>query len=219
MLYLLASKRPRWMLVAGCALAIVLCTTVAAVFSQDSLQARASALNPSLHSFQANIHADISMKTFPYLSPSLDGMYYHKEPGMDKIVFTSGLPGIAKEFSKVYPHVETPAGWSRVYKVTLETSNAAATTYKLVPRKHGRVDHIDATLDNATATVIYMRWNYNDGGYAELHQTFALVGGNYLVSGQTGHFETSLYKADVTSHFTNYVLNPSIPDAFFTEEE
>jgi len=192
--------------------------TASSASSQDSLLSRASAINPGLHSYQANIHADISMKTFPYLSPSLDGMYYHKEPGMDKIVFTSGLPGMAQEFSKVYPHVESPSGWDRVYVVTQEANDGRTTTYKLVPRKHGRVAHIDTSIDDATATVVSMRWNYNDGGYAELHQTYSLINGNYLVTGQTGHFETSLYKADVASSFANYTLNPSIPDAFFKED-
>jgi hypothetical protein len=213
-------KRGFWNLPVRCVAIIgIACATVTVASPEDALLSRASAINPGLHSYQANIHADISMKTFPYLSPMLDGIYYHKEPGMDKIVFTSGLPGMAQEFSKVYPHIESPAGWNRVYVITFVANDGRTTTYKLVPRKHGRVDRIDTSIDDATATVLSMRWNYNDGGYAELHQTYSIVNGNYLVTGQTGHFETSLYKADVTSSFTNYTLNPSIPDTFFKQDE
>src|SRR6185312_11169013 len=65
----------------------------------------------NVRSYTASVHADIAMHSFPFLSPSLDGTYYHKEPSKNKIVFTSGLPFIAKQFSKVYPEVASPAQW------------------------------------------------------------------------------------------------------------
>ena len=85
------------------------------------------------------------------LSPSLDGTLYHKEPSLNKIVFTSGLPFMAKQFSKVYPEVESPSRWSQIYAISTESDDGGATMLKLVPRKHGRVDHIDAKIDDKTA--------------------------------------------------------------------
>ena len=105
-----------------------------------------------------------------------------------------------------------------VYLLTPGASQNGATTFKLVPRKHGRIDHIDVVVDDATATILSMHWNYNDGsGYAELHQTYAKVGNDYLVAAQTGHVEQSIYKADINSTFASFQLNAPIADSFFTD--
>ncbi len=171
----------------------------------------------NVRSYTASVHADIAMHSFPFLSPSLDGTYYHKEPSKNKIVFTSGLPFIAKQFSKVYPEVESPANWMKKYSVSLETQDAQYTTLKLVPRKHGRIDHIDAKIDNATADLVQLRWNYNDGGYATLNQTYSVVDGHRLVTAQSGHFEVPHYNADLKSTFTAFKINASIPDSIFAD--
>jgi hypothetical protein len=170
----------------------------------------------TLHSYTANVHADIAMHSFPFLSPSLDGTYYHKEPSKNKIVFTSGLPFIAKQFSKVYPEVESPSNWLQKYYVSIEGQDGAYTTLKLIPRKHGRIDHIDAKIEDKTADLVELRWNYNDGGYATLDQTYSVIDGHRLVTQQTGHFEVPHYNADLKSTFTAFKLNAEIPDTVFS---
>jgi hypothetical protein len=172
----------------------------------------------TVRSYTASVHADIAMHSFPFLSPSLDGTYYHKEPSKNKIIFTSGLPFIAKQFSKVYPEVESPANWLNKYYVSLENQAAQYTTLKLVPRKHGRIDHIDAKIDNATADLVELRWNYNDGGYAMLDQTYSVVDGHRLVTQQSGHFEVPHYNADLKSTFTAFKINADIPDSIFADK-
>ncbi len=200
-------------------LALAFCANVPAPANASSdLLTRMIALNPGLKSYTAAIHAEVHMTSFPYLSPVLDGTYYHKDPSKDKIVFTSGLPAIAKQFSKIYPHIAAPVAWKSTYVVTTGASNGTTTTFKLAPIKHGRVDHVDVVVDNGTATILSMKWNYNDGsGYAELHQTYTKVGNNYLVSGQTGHVEQSIYKADITSTFGSFRLNAPIADSVFAD--
>lgn len=170
-----------------------------------------------VRSYTASVHADIAMHTFPYLSPSLDGTYYHKEPSKNKIVFTSGLPFIAKQFSKVYPQVESPARWFDIYDVSLESADPTFTILKLVPRKRGRVDHIDAKIQNSTADLVQLRWNYNDGGYATLDQTYGVIDGHRLVTRQTGHLEVPHYSADLKSTFTAFKINADIPDSVFAD--
>jgi hypothetical protein len=170
-----------------------------------------------VHSYTASVHADIAMHSFPFLSPSLDGTYYHKEPSKNKIVFSSGLPFIAREFSKVYPEVESPARWLQKYYVSAEGSDGADTMLKLVPRKHGRIDHIDVKIDDKTADVLELRWNYNDGGYATLDQTYSVVEGHRLVTQQTGHFEVPHYNADLKSTFSAFKINANIPDSVFAD--
>lgn len=204
------------------AFCIVMSTSAAAVAQTPSpapgLLQRMVAQSQSVSSYTASVHADIAMHSFPFLSPSLDGTFYHKEPSHNKIVFTSGLPFIAKEFSKVYPQVESPSRWNDVYLVSTESDDGAFTTFKLVPRKHGRIDHIDAKVDDRTAEVTSLRWNYNDGGYATLDQTYAPVSGHLLVTAQSGHFEVPHYDADVKSTFSDFKLNADIPDSVFTSD-
>lgn len=178
---------------------------------------RMAAAEDDVRSYTASVHADIRMHSFPYLSPSLDGTYYHKEPSMNKIVFTSGLPFIAQQFSKVYPEVESPSRWLTVYDVSLESTDGPYTILKLVPRKHGRIDHIDAKIENKTVDLVQLRWNYNDGGYATLNQTYGLVQGHRLVTRQTGHFDVPHYNADLKSTFTAFKINADIPDSVFAD--
>jgi len=202
---------------AALALAIGVGLHAPAAASGDLL-ARMIALNPGVKSYTASIHANVHMTSFPYLNPILDGTYYHKDPSKDKIVFTSGLPGIAKQFSKIYPRIAPPVVWKTTYKVAIGKNDGTSTVFTLVPIKHGRVDHIDVTADDATATITAMKWNYNDGsGYAELHQTFTKVGNAYLIASQTGHVEQSIYKADIDSTFAAYKINAPISDAFFAD--
>ena len=169
-------------------------------------------------SYTASVHADVAMRTFPYLSPSLDGTYYHKEPSHNKIVFTSELPFIARQFSKVYPEVESPSRWTDVYVITTEGDADGYTTLKLVPRKRGRIDHIDAKVDDKTADLVSLRWNYNDGGYASLDQTYGQVEGHPMVTQQAGHVEVPHYTVDLKSTFSNFKLNANIPDSIFAKD-
>ena len=202
-------------LFASCALAAAPLVPASAQSSSVSDLLRRMVAADDVRSYTANVHADVAMHTFPYLSPSLDGTYYHKEPSKNKIVFTSGLPFIAKQFSKVYPEVESPANWQAKYIVSVENADAADTTLKLVPRKHGRIDHIDAKIDNKTADLVELRWNYNDGGYALLDQTYSVIEGHRLVTQQSGHFDTPHYNADLKSTFTAFHINANIPDSVF----
>lgn len=204
--------------------ALAMAYSIAPVFARSDTSAAPSqallermiAATGSVKSYTASVHADVAMHTFPFLSPSLDGTYYHKEPSKNKIVFTSGLPFIAKQFSKVYPEVESPSRWQQIYVISSEGDDGSFTTLKLVPRKHGRIDHIDAKIDDKSAEIVAMRWNYNDGGYATLDQTYGDVGGHRLVTQQTGHFEVPHYNADLKSTFSNFKIDAAIPDSIFS---
>jgi len=179
---------------------------------------RLIALSDDVHSYTASVHADIAMRTFPYLTPQLDGIYYHKEPSKDKIVFTGGLPLIAAAFSNVYPHVESPARWEEVYSISTEANDGRTTTLKLVPRRTSRVNHIDAKIDDRSAELVQLRWNYNDdGGYAILDQAYGRIEGHDLVTRQSGHLEIPHYTADLTSTFKDFKITAPIPDSVFSE--
>ena len=186
--------------------------------NSSALLSRLVALSSSVRSYTAQVHADIAMRTFPYLTPQLDGTYYHKEPSKDKLVFTSGVPLIASAFNKIYPHVESPSRWQDVYAIVNEGNDGRTTSFKLVPRHKARIDHIDARVDDRTAELLQLRWVYTDGGYATLDQTYGNVDGHELVTRQSGHVQVPNYTADVTSSFSNFKLDADIPDSIFAGE-
>jgi hypothetical protein len=180
-----------------------------------TLLARMAAVNPSLHAFTATMHAHVVMKSFPFLSADLDGTYYYKAPNKNKVVFTGGVPLVAQQFDKLYAHIDSPSQWEEEYIVTMVSDDGATTRFRLVPRKSGNIERIDATADDKSATVTSMRWNYNNGGYAEMTNRYGQVDGNLLVTSQTGHVEEPGYAADITSTIGGYKLNPTLSDGIF----
>ena len=180
-----------------------------------ALLARMAALNPGLHSFTATLHAHVVMKSFPFLSADLVGNYYYKEPDKNKVVFTGGVPLVAQQFDKLYAHIDSPSTWQQLYVVTTVSDDGKTALFKLVPRKRGNVEHIDATVDDNGATVTSMRWNYENGGYAEMSNHYGRVDSNLVVESQTGHIEEPGYTADITSTISNYKINPTLPDSVF----
>jgi hypothetical protein len=200
---------------ATAAILLAFCAIAPAGATPDDLLARMAALNANLHSYTATLHANAALKTFPFLSAQVVGTYYFKEPDKEKVEFTGGVPGMAQQFDKLYAHIEAPAQWDAVYQVTVVSDDGTTTAYRLVPRKRGNIDHIDAKANDKTATVDYMRWNYDNGGYAEMYQHYSQVQGFTLVTSQTGHIQEPGYTADVTSSIDGYKLNVPIPDSRF----
>ena len=180
----------------------------------SALLQRMTQVNSGLQSYTASMHVDVALHTFPFLSPALDGTFYYKAPDKDAIVFDT-VPVLAKAFQKVYPKFDPPSRWPSLYTITVVGSDANTTTLRLVPKKHGRVAHLDVRVDNATATGASYAWTYEDGGDVTFDQQYMRVEGNYLVKSQTGKVNLPSYKADVTSTFSNYKLNVPISDKVF----
>lgn len=196
--------------------AALTCGAAGATDASTGVLRRMLALNSHLHAYTARIHVNIALRTFPYISPTLDGRYYHKEPGKDALVFAT-VPAIAKQFNKIYPRIESPARWNDVYSISFGGIESGTASFRLVPRVHGRVDHIDAKVDVNRGTISQMTWYYNDGGYAVLNEEYQQIRGNYVPSRQTGHVDVPHYKADVASTFSNFKLNANIPDSVFRQ--
>jgi hypothetical protein len=182
----------------------------------SDLFVRMQKLNAGLKTYKADLHIDAELRSFPFLSPALDGKVYFKRPDSQAVVFDV-VPALASQFKKLFAHIEPPGMWAGLYVLETLGDDGQATTLRLVPRKHGRVSHLDVTVDDATATIVAYRWSYDDGGSIAFDQTFLTVRGNYLVSGQSGHIDLPSYKADVTSTLTHYQLNVPIDDAVFTQ--
>jgi outer membrane lipoprotein-sorting protein len=183
----------------------------------DALFKRMVALNAALRSYTASVHLDVAMKSFPYISPSIDGNVYYKKPDKTAVIFDT-VPALASQFQKVYPRVDPPATWPTVYDVAVMSDDGTTTVFHLRPKKNGRVNILEVKVDDATATIRSYSWTYKDGGSVSFDQSFTSIGGNYLVDKQTGHVDLPAYKADVTSAFTNYKLNVAVEDSVFAEK-
>jgi outer membrane lipoprotein-sorting protein len=177
---------------------------------------RMVALNGDLRTYKATVHLDVALKSFPYLSPSLDGTAYYKKPDKEAVVFDT-VPALAAQFKKVYPRIDPPVEWSSLYDVYVLGDDSGTTTFRLVPKKNGRVDHLDVKTDDTNATITSYTWTYKDGGFVAFDQSYKTVDGDFLVDKQSGHVELPSYKADVTSQFSNYRINVSIEDSVFEE--
>jgi len=185
--------------------------------ANDALYKRMTQLNANLHTYKATVHLEVAMKSFPFLSPSLDGAVYYKQPDKTAVVFDT-VPALAGQFKKVYPRLDPPSTWLAIYDVTVMSDDGTVTTFRLIPKKNGRVEHLDVKADDANATIKEYTWTYKDGGFVTFAQTFETISGNLLPEKQTGHVELPSYKADVTSVFSNYQLNVQIADSVFDEK-
>jgi hypothetical protein len=177
-----------------------------------------AAVNPGLHTYTATMHAHIALKTFPFIGTDLTGTVYHKEPDFTKLVFTGGVPAVAEQFDKLMAHIPSPSQWREEFTVSLTSDDGATSAYKLVPIKPGNVESIETRVDDKTALVLAMRWNYANGGYAQMNSRYATIDGNMVVTSQTGHVQEPGYTADITATLDNYKINPSIPDDTFTSQ-
>ena len=198
------------------ALLAATCSMPAGAASGDLL-ARMAALNPDLHAFTASMHADVHLTTFPFLSAKLEGTLYHKDPSMNKVVISSGLPMMAEQFDKLYADIPSPSQWTALYDVKVAADDGTTAVFALVPKKKGNVDRIDAKVDEKSATVVYLKWSYENGGYAELNNRYKQVRGNTVVGSQTAHVAQPGYSADISSTLDNYTLNPTLSDDIFSQ--
>src|ERR1700682_4779200 len=188
-----------------------------AVPNAADLYRRMLSLNAKLKTYTANVTLDIKMTSFPYLSPELTGTAYYKHPDKRTVVFDT-VPVLAEQAKKVYPKVEEPIDWPKVYTITPIPDEAGLTTVRLIPKKNGRVEHLDVKIDDANATVGGYTWTSKDGDYVTFEQTFKTIEGNYPPEKLSGRVELPSYKANVTSALSNYKLNVAIADSVFAEK-
>jgi hypothetical protein len=190
-----------------------------AAFAGDpaAVYARMQRVNVGLRSYQATVHVDVTTHGFPYISPSLDGTAYFEQPDRAAVVFET-VPALANAFKKVYPQLEPPSEWPRIYDVTPLGDDGTTAQFRLVRKKNGRIDHVDVSVDDATATVSSMAYVYKDGGSIAFSQTYAVIDGNYVIKTQTGKVNIPHYDADVAATFSNYRLNIPIDETVFATD-
>jgi outer membrane lipoprotein-sorting protein len=201
------------------AVAVAAATALPAVSSAQTtsdLYARMQHVNDGLKSYEADVTVAIVTHGFPYVSPTLEGKAYFKEPDKTAVQFQS-VPALAGQLKKVVGQMEPPSEWPLLYDVTPTGDNGATATFRLVRKKNGRIDHVNVTVDDKTAMVTGMTYFYKDGGSVAFTQTYDQIGGNYVVKQQNGKVDIPHYNADVTSTFRNYKVNVPVPDSVFQD--
>jgi hypothetical protein len=193
------------------------CMQPAPLRADSDLFARMQALNPDLHSFTATMRAHVALTTFPFLATDIVATYYHKDPDLDKLDVQSGLPMLAQGFSKLYAHIEPPSQWNRVYVVTPGKDDGSTATFTLVPRTQGNVTKLIASVDDASATIKSLRWEFANGGWASVDQQYGHVNGEVVVTAQNGHVEEPGYTGTIAATLTDYKMNPDLPDSMFKQ--
>lgn len=182
------------------------------------LLTRMAQVNADLHSYTATLHADVHLLTFPFLETQIVGTIYRREPDREKLVITSGLPVVAQQFGNLYPDIVSPSLWPQIFVIRRVSDDGNVTQLKLIPRKRGNVDHIDADVADGTALINRLRWNYRNGGSAEMTQSYALMNGDFLAVAQHGRIDEPGYKAEISAVVGNYNVNVPIPNSVFEQQ-
>jgi hypothetical protein len=209
-------------------IATVFATLVAAIAPQSpaplnvpTIIARMEQHNPSLQTFQARVHVNVHMKTFPWLSPQLDGTAYYKRPDNYEVVFDR-VPSYAKGINKLFGDIDDPAGWQRDCNISYEgVQNVDGHQYlalRMTKKIHSdQITDTVAYLDPSSYQVIRMDWHYTDGGVITMTQTFKVQGPYSVVATQHADIRHRVHAvADAT--YGQYQTNVAVNDAVFSKK-
>jgi len=174
---------------------------------------RMAEVNHGLHSYRARVHLDAAMSSFPFLHPMLDGNAYFKQPNRSAIVFDS-VPAMASLFKNVFPRLPAPEQWPSLYTMSLLGDQNGIATVRLIPRKEGRVQTLDVTVDDTDAVPTGYTFSYRDGGGSvHFNQHVIRRDGFFLVDALDGQIDLPSVKADAKASFSEYRLNVPVSDA------
>ncbi|MDQ2663119.1 MAG: hypothetical protein M3Y18_03690 [Candidatus Eremiobacteraeota bacterium] len=178
--------------------------------------------NPSLRSFRARVHVNVHMKSFPFLSPTLDGTSYFRRPDNYEVVFDR-VPGYAKGFSKLFNDIGDPASWERDQSVQFEGMRSLNGRSVLVLRLAKKI-HSDqladtvAYVDPTEYTVAQMEWHYRNGGAIVMTQSFRSEGPYSVISSQHAIISIPHVRAVADSAYAAYQTNVAVDTSVFTQK-
>ena len=177
--------------------------------------------NPNLDSFEAKVHVNIHMTSFPFLAPQLDGDTYFKRPNNYEVVFQH-VPSYAKGFDKIYADIGDPASWNKrftiAYDGTRPFGNHEDVDLRMVQRVRGMIDHEDVLVDPVNDAIDAMVYHYYNGGVIELHQKYSNIDGFAVVVQQSVTIAIPFIKAKAEAVYSDYHTNVALDDSVFTKK-
>jgi hypothetical protein len=176
--------------------------------------------NPDLRSYQARIHVDVRMLSFPFYSPKLDGTSFFKRPDNYQVVFDR-VPPFARGLDHFFSDLADPSTWQRRFDITVEGQPQLAgrrvVQLKLVAKIRGMIDHTDVYVDPANYEVLQLQWHYYNGGVITMDQTYRNVGTYNLLASQHAEIHIPHVRAVADSEYSEYHTNIAVSDSVFTE--
>jgi hypothetical protein len=167
--------------------------------------------NPSLESYQARVHVDIRMLSFPFLSPTLDGTSYYRRPDAYQVVFDH-MPGYAKGFQRLFDDIGDPAAWQKDENITLDGTSSInghpMIVLRLTKKIHSDIlDHTLAYVDPYSYALMQMEWYYTSGGKITMSQGYRPEDGYYVLASQHATIDIPHIRAVADASYDNYQTN------------
>src|SRR5579863_778314 len=175
---------------------------------------RMAARNPTLRSYQARVHVDIRMLSFPFLAPKLEGTSYYQRPDVYVVVFDR-MPSYAKSFGRLFNDVGNPLAWQRDQNITLDGTTVLGGRETLVLRLTKKIhsdilDHTLAYVDAASYTLRQMEWYYTSGGKITMSEQYRLEGNYWVLSQQHATIHMPYARAVADAVYGTYQINVPI---------
>lgn len=175
--------------------------------------------NPTLQTFQARLHVQVRMQSFPWLAPKLDGTAYYKRPGNYEIVFDR-VPSYAHGITHLFGDIADPSGWLKLWNVRYAgaVQQDGHTYYELSMTKKIYSDQIKQTLafvDARSLEVRRMEWDYTNGGQIVMTQTYGQEGPYSVVTAQHADIHIPHVRATLDAQYREYETNVALNDSVF----
>jgi hypothetical protein len=175
---------------------------------------RMAARNPTLRSYQARVHVDVRMLSFPFFAPKLDGTSYYRRPDFFVVVFDR-VPSYARGFQRIFDDVGNPQAWEKEQNITLYGTTTLAgrsvIVLRLTKKIHSDIlDHTLAYVDPADYSLMQMEWYYTNGGKITMTQQYREQGGYSVLSQQHATIRIPYVHAVADSMYGTYQTNVPI---------
>ena len=185
----------------------------------EELVGHLAAQNPDMHTFQASLHVDFQLRTFPYIAQHLEGTAYFKRPDNYEVIF-SNVPSYAHGFDKLFADIGDPSDWNRRFHLSLagerEVGGHRDVVVRLVQRVRGMIDHEDVAVDTHAWRIDEMEWHYYNGGVISMTQDYQSVNGFSVLKAQHATIRIPYIHASAEGRYDAYRTNVAIDDTVFT---
>jgi outer membrane lipoprotein-sorting protein len=207
------------------ALALVVAGLTAAAPSPqptaDSIMRRIDARNATLASFQARVHVNLRLLSFPWLFSKLDGTEYYKRPDKHGVVFDRA-PSYARGINSLFGAVDAPSEWRKDSNVAYAgvQNIGGKPMFALRMTKKIYSDQIKDTVayvDPNTYQVMRMDFVYTNGDGITMTQIYKQEGAYSVVASR--HLEIKRHvRAVADATYSTYKTNVAISDAVFGQK-
>ncbi|GAC1654793.1 MAG: hypothetical protein NVS9B12_05570 [Vulcanimicrobiaceae bacterium] len=205
-------------------LAAILCVPAVPAFAQQSdpraIVQRMVERNPDLRSFQARVHIDVRMLSFPFYSPKLDGTSYFKRPDNYQVVLDHAPP-FAHGIDHFFSDLADPSTWNRRFDITFEGmqnfNGRRVIGLKLVAKIRGMIDHTLVYVDPSNYQTVQLEWHYYNGSVITMQQAYRTEGAFSLLASQHAEIHIPHVRAVADSRYDDYRTNVAVSDSVFTE--